>query len=78
MLFFFFFSEMLPKWYNIKDMPFKEMWLDDEIWFPWYLRCLPDGSQFKGYFLYKGHDQIIDQKIESTGTPLGHTTIHND
>ncbi|XP_033337843.1 oxidized purine nucleoside triphosphate hydrolase [Megalopta genalis] len=53
-------EEMLPKWYNIKDIPFKQMWPDDEYWFPYMLR----GELFKGYFLYRGED-IIKYKIET-------------
>ncbi|XP_078043674.1 oxidized purine nucleoside triphosphate hydrolase [Augochlora pura] len=52
-------EEMRPKWYNIKDIPFKQMWPDDEYWFPYLLR----GELFKGYFFYRGED-IIKHKIE--------------
>lgn len=57
---------MRPKWYKIKDMPYDEMWLDDPIWFAWYLK---GGPQFKGYFLYKGLDTIIEQDMRSTDIP---------
>lgn len=59
-------AEMKPKWYKIEDMPFHEMWLDDAIWFPWYLK---GGPQFRGYFLYKGQDTILKQEIKSTASP---------
>ncbi|XP_076299293.1 oxidized purine nucleoside triphosphate hydrolase [Lasioglossum baleicum] len=54
-------EEMRPEWYNIKDIPFKQMWPDDEYWFPYMLR----GELFKGYFLYRGHDLIVKHKVET-------------
>ncbi|EKE26576.1 MAG: hypothetical protein ACD_4C00238G0005 [uncultured bacterium (gcode 4)] len=27
-------EEMLPKWYDIKDIPYDNMWIDDKIWLP--------------------------------------------
>ncbi|XP_043787849.1 7,8-dihydro-8-oxoguanine triphosphatase-like [Apis laboriosa] len=54
-------EEMRPKWYNLKDIPFKEMWPDDEYWFPYMLR----GQFFKGYFLYRGEDLILKYNIET-------------
>ncbi|XP_026276044.1 oxidized purine nucleoside triphosphate hydrolase-like [Frankliniella occidentalis] len=59
-------EEMSPKWYKIEDIPFNEMWLDDPIWFPWYLK---GGPQFYGYFLYKGFDTILKQELKSTDLP---------
>ncbi|XP_076652830.1 oxidized purine nucleoside triphosphate hydrolase [Halictus rubicundus] len=54
-------EEMRPKWYNIKDIPFKQMWPDDEYWFPYMLR----GELFKGYFLYRGQDLILKHKLDA-------------
>ncbi|XP_034173578.1 oxidized purine nucleoside triphosphate hydrolase [Osmia lignaria lignaria] len=54
-------EEMRPKWFNLKDIPFKQMWPDDEYWFPYMLR----GELFKGYFLYRGQDLIIKHNIET-------------
>ncbi|KAF3419974.1 hypothetical protein E2986_03931 [Frieseomelitta varia] len=54
-------EEMQPKWYNLKDIPFKQMWPDDEYWFPYMLR----GELFKGYFLYRGQDLILKYNIET-------------
>ncbi|XP_046427331.1 oxidized purine nucleoside triphosphate hydrolase-like isoform X1 [Neodiprion fabricii] len=53
-------EEMLPKWYNLKNIPFKNMWLDDEHWFPYMLR----GEFFKGHFLYRGEDLILKYNIQ--------------
>ncbi|XP_050479710.1 oxidized purine nucleoside triphosphate hydrolase-like [Bombus huntii] len=54
-------EEMRPKWYNLKDIPFKQMWPDDEYWFPYMLR----GELFRGYFLYRGQDLILKYNIET-------------
>ncbi|XP_076636748.1 oxidized purine nucleoside triphosphate hydrolase [Colletes latitarsis] len=53
-------EEMQPKWYHLKDIPFKQMWPDDEYWFPYMLR----GELFKGYFLYRGQDLILTHNIK--------------
>ncbi|XP_043263371.1 7,8-dihydro-8-oxoguanine triphosphatase-like [Colletes gigas] len=53
-------EEMQPKWYNLKDVPFKQMWPDDEYWFPYMLR----GELFRGYFLYRGQDLILTHNIK--------------
>ena len=52
---------MRPKWYNLKDIPFKQMWPDDEYWFPYMLR----GKLFRGNFLYRGQDLILKHNIET-------------
>ncbi|CAK9804039.1 Oxidized purine nucleoside triphosphate hydrolase [Anthophora plagiata] len=54
-------EEMRPKWFNLKEIPFKQMWPDDEYWFPYMLR----GELFKGYFLYRGQDLILKHNIET-------------
>ncbi|XP_053973701.1 oxidized purine nucleoside triphosphate hydrolase-like isoform X1 [Hylaeus anthracinus] len=54
-------EEMQPKWYSLKDIPFKQMWLDDKYWFPYMLR----GELFKGYFLYRSQDLILKYNIET-------------
>jgi 8-oxo-dGTP diphosphatase/2-hydroxy-dATP diphosphatase len=40
-------EEMLPKWFPIEEIPFAQMWPDDEYWFP----LLLSGKKFKGKFL---------------------------
>ncbi|KAJ8679025.1 hypothetical protein QAD02_014812 [Eretmocerus hayati] len=53
-------EEMQPQWYDVKDIPYEKMWLDDTYWYPYMLRSEP----FKGYFLYRGMDHIVHHKIE--------------
>lgn len=56
---------MLPKWYDLNDIPFNNMWLDDEHWFPYMLR----GEYFKGNFLYRGEDTILKYNIQVMDKP---------
>ncbi|CAD0199084.1 unnamed protein product [Chrysodeixis includens] len=53
-------EEMTPKWFNIKELPFSNMWPDDELWFPYML----EGKKFVGKFHYKGFDTILHHTIE--------------
>lgn len=39
-------EEMKPAWFSVGDIPLKQMWSDDEFWFPYLL----SGSLFKGSF----------------------------
>ena len=52
-------EEMRPQWFPETDIPFKQMWLDDELWYPHLLK----NDKFKGYFLFKGHDKILDYTL---------------
>lgn len=48
-------DEMLPKWYPINDVPHKDMWVDDAIWYPLML----DGKKFNAYFLFEGFSTVL-------------------
>jgi len=39
-------EEMRPQWFDIKNIPFDQMWPDDEYWLP----LLLDGKKFQGEF----------------------------
>ncbi len=52
-------EEMKPQWFNIKDIPFKEMWPDDECWMPIFL----SGKKFKGRFLFGKADAILEKEL---------------
>lgn len=41
-------EEMRPQWFKIDEIPFSQMWPDDEHWFPYLL----GGNLFKGRFLF--------------------------
>jgi len=48
-------NEMTPKWFdlNLDSFPFKEMWSDDQYWFPYLLK----EQQFQGKFYIDGSDE---------------------
>jgi len=52
-------DEMKPQWFNIDEIPFKEMWPDDIYWIPLFLA----GKKFKGKFLFEGSDIIIEKEL---------------
>lgn len=41
-------EEMLPKWFKFEEIPFTQMWSDDEHWFPYML----EDKLFTGKFLF--------------------------
>lgn len=48
-------EEMRPKWFKIDEIPYGEMWVDDEIWMPKAFA----GLLLKGSFMF-GKNEIID------------------
>lgn len=53
-------EEMKPRWFNLNEIPYQEMWWDDEIWFPIILR----GSKVRASFMFDKNDKVIDQILE--------------
>jgi len=49
-------EEMRPKWFQIKEIPFHQMWPDDKYWLPLLLQ----NKKFKGKFLFNHLDEIIE------------------
>ncbi|MDR2540809.1 MAG: NUDIX domain-containing protein [Candidatus Peribacteria bacterium] len=41
-------EEMMPKWFNLEEIPFDEMWPDDKVWLPELLK----GENFRYEFTY--------------------------
>ena len=41
-------EEMLPQWFDTKEIPFEQMWSDDILWLPVFL----NDKKFKGKFLF--------------------------
>jgi 8-oxo-dGTP diphosphatase/2-hydroxy-dATP diphosphatase len=41
-------DEMKPQWFDVNEIPFKDMWPDDLYWMPLFL----EGKHFKGRFLF--------------------------
>lgn len=59
-------EEMRPKWFSFDEIPFSQMWSDDEFWFPLFL----NNKLFEGEFLFDRPSnaeysaKIISQKLE--------------
>jgi ADP-ribose pyrophosphatase YjhB (NUDIX family) len=45
-------EEMRPQWFNINDIPFEDMWIDDQIWMP----LLLTNKKFTGSFTLSSLD----------------------
>jgi len=58
-------EEMMPKWFPVNALPHSEMWADDEIWYPLYLRR----QKFNGYFLFEGQTKILSYVLRDLSTP---------
>jgi len=53
-------EEMKPAWFHVDEIPFAEMWPDDIIWFPLFLKK----KKFKGRFLFEGENTILEQELD--------------
>lgn len=55
-------EKMRPEWFNYCDIPFKEMWLDDEYWVP----ILLSGKNFEGEFKFNvDGSSILEKRLET-------------
>ncbi|MEA2098116.1 MAG: 8-oxo-dGTP diphosphatase [Patescibacteria group bacterium] len=52
-------EEMKPKWFDVDEIPFDQMWSDDKYWLPMFL----DGKSFRGKFLFDEFNEIIDYSL---------------
>lgn len=48
-------EEMAPKWFSVKDIPYKEMWPDDPLWIPQVLK----GELVRATFTLSEKDVLI-------------------
>ncbi len=48
-------EEGVLKWFNLKEIPYAEMWEDDLHWLPKLL----EGKMFSGYFIYDDKGEFI-------------------
>ncbi len=60
-------EEMRPEWFNISEIPFKQMWSDDGLWFPYLL----ENKKFAAKFLFdkpataEHEGKILKQEISA-------------
>jgi 8-oxo-dGTP diphosphatase/2-hydroxy-dATP diphosphatase len=53
-------EEMLPQWFHHEQLPFQNMWPDDQYWIPLFL----EGKKFKGRFLFDPDNHILEKALE--------------
>lgn len=53
-------EEMRPQWFENDEIPFSQMWADDNLWFPLMLQK----KLFVGYFKFQGHEVILSHTLE--------------
>lgn len=52
-------EEMRPQWYDLQNIPYDEMWVDDKLWLPLVIK----GLYVKASFSFDSNDNIIKQEI---------------
>jgi mutator protein MutT len=52
-------EEMKPKWYDIADFPYDDMWDDDPFWLPLVL----EGKKVVGTFTFNTHDKLVSHTV---------------
>jgi len=50
--------EAKPLWVSLDEIPYEQMWEDDEIWLPMMLR----GEKFQGRWIFDG-DRMVDYEL---------------
>ena len=55
-------EEMAPRWFDISQLPLKEMWPDDEFWLPQVL----EGKKIRAEFSLDANNVITDKSIVET------------
>jgi len=53
-------EEMMPKWFNLKEIPYNDMWDDDKFWLPQVI----SGKKLEAKFTFKEGEEIIDKNIK--------------
>ena len=53
-------EEMKPQWFNVAEIPFAEMWPDDQYWFPLFL----SKKKFIGKFIFKDVNVILEHTLK--------------
>lgn len=56
-------EEMRPQWFKLADIPYDQMWPDDELWMPLLLA----GKRFKGRVVME-HDRLRESSFQEVST----------
>ena len=51
-------DEAVPVWFNLEEIPFEEMWEDDQYW----LRQILNGQSVRGYFIFVA-EKLLDHEV---------------
>lgn len=52
-------EEMKPKWFDINNIPYEQMWEDDIYWLPLVI----DGKKIEGKFAFDNEDKLLKDSI---------------
>ncbi|AKM82894.1 hypothetical protein A2422_02890 [Candidatus Woesebacteria bacterium RIFOXYC1_FULL_31_51] len=52
-------DEMMPKWFNVNEIPFEKMWEDDKFWLPQII----NGTFIEADFLLDNNQRMIEKNI---------------
>jgi 8-oxo-dGTP diphosphatase len=52
-------DEASPRWCDLAEIPFDEMWEDDRYWLPLVIQ----GRRFSGYWIFDG-DHMVDYRLD--------------
>jgi 8-oxo-dGTP diphosphatase len=52
-------DEATPYWFTLAEVPYHEMWEDDQHWLPQVL----EGQRFEGWFVFDG-DRMLEKRVE--------------
>ena len=58
-------EEMRPQWYDISEIPYEDMWVDDEYWLPRVL----SGEKITALFEFNENQELLGYKIDSSDFP---------
>lgn len=57
-------EEMAPKWFKVDEIPYENMWQDDEYWLPQVL----NGQKIFGKFTFDENDNLLSHDVTPVET----------
>ncbi len=52
-------EEMYPQWFNLSEIPYDDMWLDDRLWLPYLL----NHKKIEAYFIFSDESNIVGHQL---------------
>jgi mutator protein MutT len=53
-------EEMAPSWFPVAEIPYDEMWADDQHWLPRVMA----GERLRGWFVFDEHEEVSTMRFE--------------